>query len=253
LLAAGWILAEEEFSQEDASAAVQAYVEANVAQHGAFRYEDRQADAMLELELDRVRMVRRIHGYGQFVDADFHAKGEPAKAYDLDFWLKPRNGKLEVVDVRIHKAPKREGEAWKLVTRSPIPWWWIPATEHPGETEEKKSWQVESAVNEYVAARVKDGVFVLKDDKTGEERTLEFVEIHRPLRRIEGGRYFACTDFREHGSKEKYFDVDFWLTEEDGALKVSEARIHKEPKNEDGVWVQAPRYDFEKEKVVELK
>ena len=59
------------------------------------------------------------------------------------------------------------------------------------------------------AANAKAGVLVLKDDKTGEERTLDFVEIHRPLRRIEGGSYFACTDFREHGSKDKFYDIDF--------------------------------------------
>lgn len=242
----------DEFSQEDVRAAVQAYVDAKVRQEGAFRYKDQQADEqLLELEQDRIRMVRRIHGYGYFVDVDFHAKGEPAKPYDLDFWLK--EDKLEIVDVRIHKGPKRDGDAWKLVTRNPVPWWWIPATEHPGETEEKKSWQVESAVNEYVAGKVKDGVFVLKDDKTGEQRTLDFVEIHRPLRRIEGGSYFACSDFREHDSKDKFYDIDFWLAEKDGKLEVTEVRIHKEPKNEDGVWVQVPRYSFEKEKVQDLK
>ena len=242
--------ADEELSQQDASSAVHAYIDAKVRQDGSFRYKDQQADALLELDLDGIRLVRRIHGYGFFVSADFHAKGEPAKPYDLDFWLK--EDKPEIVDVRIHKAPKREGEAWKLVTRNPVPWWWIPATEHPGETEEKKSWQVESAVNEYVATKAKDGVLVLKDDKTGEQRTLDFVEIHRPLRRIEGGSYFACSDFREHGSTDKFYDIDFWLTEKDGELAVTEARIHKEPKNEDGVWVQVPRYNFEKEKVKDL-
>jgi len=250
LLAAAASRADQEFSQEDASSAVHAYIDAKVRQDGSFRYKDQQADALLELDLDGIRLVRRIHGYGFFVSADFHAKGEPAKPYDLDFWLK--EDKPEIVDVRIHKAPKREGEAWKLVTRNPVPWWWIPATEHPGETEEKKSWQVESAVNEYVATKAKDGVLVLKDDKTGEQRTLDFVEIHRPLRRIEGGSYFACSDFREHGSTDKFYDIDFWLTEKDGELAVTEARIHKEPKNEDGVWVQVPRYNFEKEKVKDL-
>lgn len=251
LLAAGPSRAYEDLSSQDAGAAVQAYIDAKVRQDGVFRYRDPQADVLLELEQDRIRLVRRIHGYGFFADVDFHAKGEPSKPYDLDFWLK--EGKLEIVDVRIHKAPKREGDAWKLVTRNPIPWWWIPATEHPGETEEKKSWQVESAVNEYVASKAKDGVLALKDDKTGEERTLDFVEIHRPLRRIEGGSYFACSDFREKDSKEKFYDIDFWLTEKEGKLEVTGVRIHKEPKLEDGVWVQVPRYNFEKEKVLELK
>jgi hypothetical protein len=252
LLVAGSIRADQEFSQQDASSAVQAYIDAKVRQEGAFRYKDQQADALLELEQDRIRLVRSISGYGHFVSVDFHAKGEPAKPYDLDFWLKPAGGKLEIVDVRIHKAPKRDGDAWKLVTRNPIPWWWIPATEHPGETEEKKGWQVESAVNEHISSSVKDGVFVMKDDKTGEEHTLDFVEIHRPLRKIEGRGYFACTDFREHGSKDKFYDIDFWLNDKDGKLQVTDVRIHKEPKYEDGVWVQVPRYNFDKDQVKDV-
>jgi hypothetical protein len=254
MLACGLALAgpgrAEEFTNQDAGAAVQAYIDAKVREGGVFRYKDQRADALLELELDHVRLVRRIHGYGFFVDVDFHAKGEPDKPYDLDFWV--REGPLEIVDVRIHKAPKREGDAWKLVTRNPIPWWWIPATEHPGETEEKKGWQVESAVHEYVAGQIKDGAFSLKDDKTGEQRSLEFVEIHRPLRKMEGKGYFACSDFREKGSAEKFYDVDFWLVEKDGKLQVTEARIHKEPKNEDGAWVQVPRYNFEDDKVKDV-
>ncbi len=241
--------AQDEFSQEDTRAVVKEYIDGKVRQDGVFRYKDQLTDAALELELDQVRLVRKIHGYGSFVDVDFHAKGEPAKAYDLDFWLKPAGGKLEVVDVRIHRAPKREGDVWKLVTRNPIPWWWIPATEHPGEPEEKRGWQVEAAVHEYVAGKIKDGVYASKDDKTGQERVLEFVEIHKPLRKLEGKGYFACSDFRERGSKDKFYDIDFWLVEKDGKLEVSEVRIHKEPKEEDGVWVQTPRYDFEQSKV----
>ena len=252
LLMAGSSRADEEFSQEDASAAVQAHIDAKVRQDGSFRLKDQQADALLELEQDRIRLVRSIHGYGHFVSVDFHVKGEPTKPYDIDFWLKPEGGRLQIVDVRIHKAPKREGGAWKLVSRNPLPWWWIPATEHPGETEEKKGWQVESALNEYVAGKIKDGVFALKDDKTGDERALEFVEIHRPLRKMEGQGYFACTDFREHGSKDKFYDIDFWLVEKDGKLEVTEARIHKEPKCEDGVCAQVPRYSFDKDKVKDV-
>jgi hypothetical protein len=73
------------------------------------------------------------------------------------------------------------------------------------------------------------------------------------LRKIEGKGYFACSDFRESGSTDKFYDIDFWLVDKDGKLEVTEARIHKEPKNEDGVWVQAPRYNFDKEKVLNLQ
>ncbi|MFL5303514.1 MAG: hypothetical protein ACJ79R_24605 [Anaeromyxobacteraceae bacterium] len=235
----------QEFTGEQATKAVLAYVDARVQKDGSFRYKDQRADAVLELVPDGVRVVRQIHPYGHFVCTNFHAKGLPGKPYDLDFWLKPAGEALQVVDVRIHKAPKREGEAWKLVTREPLLWWWIPATEHPGETEEKRGWQVESALHEYIARKVKDGVLAVKDDKTGRDLALEFVEIHKPLRKVEGKGYFACSDFREPGSRDKFYDLDFWLVDKGGKLEVTEVRVHKEPKMEDGRWVQVPRYSFE--------
>jgi hypothetical protein len=242
----------EEFTGEQATKAVLAYIDARVQKDGSFRYKDQRADAVLELVPDGVRVVRQIHPYGHFVCTNFHAKGSPGKPYDLDFWLKPAGEALEVVDVRIHKAPKREGEGWKLVTRNPLLWWWIPATEHPGETEEKRGWQVESALHEYIAHKVKDGVLPVKDDKTGRDLALEFVEIHKPLRKVEGKGYFACSDFREPGSRDKFYDLDFWLVDKDGKLEVTEVRVHKEPKMEDGRWVQVPRYSFEADGVKEV-
>jgi hypothetical protein len=243
--------AAEERTPEEASAAVQKYIDARVKKEGAFRFKDAQADAQLELVQDQIRVARGIHGYGLFVCVEFHARSDRKKQYDIDFWLDEET--LRLIDIRIHKAPRRDGDRWELVTRSPLLWWWIPATEHPGEFEEKRGWQLESAVNRYVAAkRAKDGVFKLKDDRTGVQRSLDFVQIHRPLRKMEGKGYFACTDFREHGSSNKYYDVDFWLVEKNGVLEVTDVRIHKEPKQEDGVWIQVPRYKFEKGKVKEI-
>ena len=245
----GW--ADEEHTPDDASAVVQKYLDAKVKKEGGvFRFKDAQADAQLELVKDEIRVSRGIHGYGFFVCVEFHAKADAKKPYDIDFWLKEDS--LEIVDARIHKAPKREGDKWILVTRNPLLWWWIPASEHPGEFEEKRGWQIEAAINGYIAKTAKDGVFTLKDDKTGEQRTLNFVEIHRPMRKMEGKGYFACTDFRENRSSNKYYDLDFWLTEKNGTLEVTEVRIHKEPKQEDGVWIQVPRYSFEKGKAKDI-
>jgi hypothetical protein len=244
------VRADEEHTPDDASAAVQKYLDARVKKEGVFRFKDAQADVQLELVEDQIRVARGIHGYGLFVCVEFHAKADPKKPYDIDFWLKEDT--LQLVDIRIHKAPRHDADGWTLVTRSPLLWWWIPASEHPGEFEEKRGWQLESAVNGYVASKTKDGVFKIKDDKTGEQRSLDFVQIHRPLRKMEGKGYFACTDFREHSSSNKYYDVDFWLTDKKGVLEVTEVRIHKEPKQEDGVWIQIPRYTFEKGKTKEI-
>jgi len=234
----------EEHTTDEASAAVQKYLDDTVKKDGVFRLHDAQADAQLELVEDQIRVARGIHGYGLFVCVDFHAKDDAKKPYDIDFWLD--EDKLQLVDIRIHKAAKRDGDRWVLATRNPLLWWWIPASEHPGEFEEKRGWQLESVINEYVASRTKDGVFKVKDDKTGEERSLDFVEIHRPTRKMEGKGYFACTDFREHDSSNKYYDLDFWIAEKQGVLQVTDVRIHKVPEQVDGQWIQTARYSYEK-------
>jgi hypothetical protein len=240
----------EERTPDEASAAVQKYIDAKVKKEGTFRFKDAQASAQLDLVQDQIRVARGIHGYGLFVCVEFHARSDAKKQYDIDFWL--NEDTLQLLDIRIHKAPRRDGDGWVLATRSPLLWWWIPATEHPGEFEEKRGWQLESAVHRYITAKARDGVFKLKDDKTGAQRSLDFVQIHRPLRKMEGKGYFACTDFREHGTSDRYYDVDFWLVEKNGVLEVTDIRIHKEPKQQDGVWIQVPRYNFEKGKVKEI-
>jgi len=232
---------------------VQSYVEdfikaSSTKTEGLFPVVDSMKGQTLKLKFDGVEFVRTLHGYGFFPNVKFSAPEEPAKKYQIDFWVKPKAGKLEVIDVRIYKAPKREGDGWTMMTRLPKPWWWIPASEHPGESETKRSWEVMSALHQYIAdQKVKaGGAFKLKDDKTGEEVDMDFVGIHQPVRRLkEDGRFFACTDFRKQGTNDQYYDVDFWLNEKDGKIAVGGVRLHKVPMLEDGNFIQMPRYSFD--------
>lgn len=91
------------------------------------------------------------------------------------------------------------------------------------------------------------GLFPLKDDKTGDSLNLQFVGTHQPVRRLQGdGRYFACTDFRKPGTADQFYDVDFWLKEKDGRMLVDQVKLHKVPvKQDDGTYVQIPRYNFD--------
>src|SRR5438067_388195 len=129
-----------------------------------------------------------LHGYGFFADVIFHAQEDPGKRYLVGFWVKPGADKLEIGDTRIRKAPRREGTAWTLQTRQPIPWWWIPASEHPGKTEQTRGWEVMSAVEESVVQRrdPKNGTMKLKDPVTGEALELDFVGTHQPDRKSVG-------------------------------------------------------------------
>ena len=44
-----------------------------------------------------------------------------------------------------------------------------------------------------------DGVFHLVDDVTGEALKLTFMQVHDPVRQMDGDVYFACTDFHPIG------------------------------------------------------
>ncbi|HSB71350.1 MAG TPA: hypothetical protein VLT62_18650 [Candidatus Methylomirabilis sp.] len=247
----------EDISQEEVRAAVRATIDKNTqANGGLFVFRDNRLGEVLRLEYEDIRVVRGIRGYGFFPNVIFRVKDLPEKKYALDFWLKPKGDGLELMDIRIQKGPKKDGDTWTMVTRMPVAWWWIPASEHPGETEEKRAWEVMSAVHEHIAktGRENNGVYTLKDDKTGEDLALEFVEIHQPVRKLsENGRFFACTDFRRKGSQDEYYDIDFWLDNKSGAVTVGDVRVHKVPQKEDGVWVQMPRYNFDNLKYEQLK
>lgn len=238
----------DKFVSDDAKAFIEKYIADATAKTGLFEVNDARAGQTLALKFVGVDFVRTLHGYGFFPNVNFSATDDPAKKYQIDFWVKPKDGKLAVVDVRIYKAPRKEGDGWVMITRQPKPWWWIPASEHPGESETKRGWEVMSALHEYIAIErtKRGGKFVVKDDKTGEDIDMDFVGIHQPVRKLkENGQYFACTDFRKAGSKEEYYDVDFWLDEKNGKISVGGVRIHKVPTFEDGNFVQIPRYSFD--------
>lgn len=232
-------------------------VKAFVAEHvaaatqrggGVFKFRDVTLDQQLELVYVELNLMRTLDGFGYFPDLVFHAKDDPAKKYWIDFWIKPRDGKLKVIDTRIYKGPKKSDSGWTLQTRQPRPWWWIPASEHPGKMEMRRGWEVMSAMEEHIVAEraANGGKYKLKDPKTGKVLSLDFIGTHLPIRKLaEDGRYFACTDFREEGTRDQYYDIDFWLDEKTGKMTVGEVRVHKVPVEEDGSWVQVPRYTFD--------
>ena len=68
----------------------------------------------------------------------------------------------------------------------------------------------------------------LKDDKTGEVLTLDFVGIHQPVRELnKNGRFFACTDSARLGATINTTDIDFWMDETSGKITVGGVRVHK--------------------------
>ncbi|MFD0988167.1 hypothetical protein [Methyloligella solikamskensis] len=236
----------KEFTEEDVNKAVEKTLEAR-SKDGAFQYHDSRTNQELELVYEKTRIVRGMEGYGWFANLIFHDKENEKKQYALDFWYREDGDKLDLKDIRVQKGPKKEGDGWIMVTRLPVAWWWLPVSEHPGETEVTRGWHVMSAIHNYIADnKDKDGALVIEDEKTGQSISLEFIEIHQPVRRLKGdGEFFVCTDFRKMGSRDAYYDVDFWLDESSGKLKVTDVKLHKVPVKEDGIWMQEFRYKFE--------
>ncbi len=127
--------------------------------------------------------------------------------------------------------------------------------EHPGDEAKNEftAKDIKTAMKSHIDSETDDnGVFTIQDEKAGEKLKLKFVKIHDPVRKMEGKGYFACTDFHVKGSKDKLYDLDFWLNPKNGELAVNKTKIHKHPAKKDGEWVKEARYTFKNDKVVEL-
>jgi hypothetical protein len=238
----------QDFTGSDAEAFVKASIAATVkANNGVFPFDDPLNGDHLKLSYDDVDFTRTIDGYGYFPDVKFHNPSDAQRKYLVDFWVLPVNGQLQVQETRIYKAPLNVDGTWTLMARQPVPWWWIPASEHPGHLATKRGWEVMSAVeqNAMTESLKNNGVFKLKDDKTGKELSLEFVDTHQPVRQLDNdGHYFACTDFRVVGTKDQIYDIDFWVSDKDGKMTVDQTKVHKVPELKDGQWIQVPRYEW---------
>ena len=138
------------FTEDDVYKRV-AEVIAERSKDGAFVFHDPKLDADLNLVFEQIKIVRGMEGYGWFANAIFHDKDVPKKQYAIDFWLKPEGDKLTLMDIRVQKGPKQDGDSYYMVTRMPVAWWWLPVQEHPGDMEVTRAWQVMGAIHDYIA------------------------------------------------------------------------------------------------------
>ncbi|MCG7907047.1 MAG: hypothetical protein JAY95_10990, partial [Candidatus Thiodiazotropha taylori] len=55
----------------------------------------------------------------------------------------------------------------------------------------------------------------------------------------------ACTDFHVVGEPDKLYDLDFWMNDKTGQLKIYQSKVHKEPRwSLLYGWYKQPRYTF---------
>ncbi len=103
------------FTAKDIKTAMMNHIKAKTKNtNGVFRIKDEKANKTLFLEFVKIHdPVRKIAGKGYFACTDFHPVGEDAtKLYDLDFWLNPKDGRLQVTKTAIHKHPHRQASKW---------------------------------------------------------------------------------------------------------------------------------------------
>jgi hypothetical protein len=212
----------KEFTEDEVTEAVKAII-AERSKDGVFRVKDSWTGTDLPLVFDEIRLVRGLQGHGWFPNVVFHEKDHPDKRYALDFWLVPEGDHLKLMDVRVQKEPKPYGQSWVMITRLPLAWWWLPTMQRSSRSDVALNWQVMSSVYTFVLNQQKDGVYWIRDEKSGKDLSLEFVEVLQPVMRLKSdGRYFVCAAFRESG-KGAIYDVDFWVDQKSsvsvGALK----------------------------------
>ncbi|MCJ7597118.1 MAG: hypothetical protein MUO41_00525, partial [Methyloceanibacter sp.] len=79
---------------------------------GVFVFRDPKLDADLNLVFEQVKIVRGMEGYGWFANTIFHDKDTPKKQYAIDFWFKPDGSELKLMDIRVQKGPKQDGDSY---------------------------------------------------------------------------------------------------------------------------------------------
>jgi hypothetical protein len=98
-------------------AAVHVYVLTHRDNNGTFAITDETGEARL-LDFIEIRQpVRHLKSNDQYVVCtDFRKQGSDGEGYDVDFWLRQERGKLEVKDVKIHKALLQQDGTWTQVS-----------------------------------------------------------------------------------------------------------------------------------------
>jgi hypothetical protein len=116
------------FTEDDVNKRVDEVI-AERTKDGAFVFHDPKLDADLNLNFEQIKVVRGMEGYGWFANVIFHDKDEAKKQYAIDFWFKPDGNDLKLMDIRVQKGPKQDGDSYYMVTRLPVAWWWLPIQE----------------------------------------------------------------------------------------------------------------------------
>ena len=102
-----------------------------------------------------------------------------------------------------------------------------PTKEHPTKKAVTTA-QLEKAIREQIdeQAKATGGKFRVQDGVLLKTWNLDLVRVHTDkLTQLDEKSYFACVDFRADDGTT--VDVDFYLKDENGKLKISDTAVHK--------------------------
>jgi hypothetical protein len=122
--------------------------------------------------------------------------------------------------------------------------------EHPkkgGEEKQVSTADISAGIKKNIDAGSKksaDSKFHVKYE--GQDLALDLVRVHDDrLSDLGGGKYFACVDMK--AADGKTYDIDFFLTGQPGAMKVTDTSVHKidgkplyDWREKDGKWNKVP-------------
>ncbi len=121
-----------------------------------------------------------------------------------------------------------------------------PTREHPGKGVSLDN--IAKAIEDFVKtdSQLKGGHFSIYDPVSNKPLAVDLEKVHRDrLSKITENEYFVCADFKS--TEGKMYDLDFFVKEDQGNLKVTEISIHKEegrPRynwvEEGGIWKKIP-------------
>ena len=102
--------------------------------------------------------------------------------------------------------------------------------EHPAGTHSEVTTEtIAKAIDTHVKdeSTKKGGYFIVEDRAAKKALSLKLDKIHRErLSSVDKDLYFACVDFTNKDGKK--YDVDFFLKDKGGKLKVTETMVHEE-------------------------
>jgi YHS domain-containing protein len=103
----------------------------------------------------------------------------------------------------------------------------------------------ETVVKDLINSKLKanNGIFPLDDPRNGDHLKLSDDDVNF-TRTLDGYGFFPDVKFHDSQDAQKKYLIDFWVSDKDGTMTISQTKVHKVPELKSGQWIQVPRYEW---------